>query len=130
MRDFSKYLLENIKIRFPIDDIVVLLQILVVENIRKSGLDLPFFGINELDKLLDIFGNDKKCGKETYSKITDPVETRIEWRFFKRLVNNNYLECNKQFWNYILKDSFFSMNYPNIKKLAYIAHVLPMSRAI
>jgi len=64
MRDFSKYLLENIKIRFPIDDIVVLLQILVVENIRKSGLDLPFFGINELDKLLDIFGNDKKCGKK------------------------------------------------------------------
>jgi len=61
-------------------------------------LDLPLYGIIGLDKLLEIFGNDKKAvnnNVETvYHKIIDSIDTRNEWRLFKRNIKANYLDCN------------------------------------
>ena len=111
------------------------MQFFGIENVRKSDLDLPLYGIIELDKLLEIFGNDKKTinsNVETvYHKIVDSIDTRNEWRLFKRMIKGNYLDCNNNtFWQQMMNDLSFQTHFPNIKKLAFIANILPMSTAI
>jgi len=84
-----------------------------------------------MDKLIDIFGVETKGNNIVHSPIVDPIDTRNEWRLFKRMVKNNYLEeKNTTFWQIILKETSFKNQYPNIRALGFIAHILPMSTVI
>ena len=129
--EFSNCLYKNLKNRFDVDDTVMLFQILIIENIRKNENEVAFYGISELDKLIEIFGARKKSGTVEHEALIDPTETRSEWRLFKRLIKNNYLqENNTTFWSKNLDSPSLKTQYPNIRRLGYIANVLPMSTAI
>jgi len=131
MKEFSKALLRNLKTRFVVDEIVVLFQVLIIENIRSSNVDIALYGIQEIDKLIDIFGISKTVDKVETQPIIDPIETRSEWRLFKRFIKNNYLdETNEIFWSRIANNLTFKNQYPNIHRLGYIANILPMSTSI
>ena len=131
IKEFSKSLYQNLKSRFIIDEIVLLLQILVIENIIKNEEDISLYGISQMDKLLEIFGVEKNTNNLVSPPIIDLIETRIEWRLFKRLILNNYSNWkNKDFWSEATINSFFKLQYPNMRKLGYIANILPLSTAV
>jgi len=111
MKEFSKALLRNLKTRFVVDEIVVLFQVLIIEDIRSSNVDIALYGIQEIDKLIDIFGISKTVDKVETQPIIDPIETRSEWRLFKRFIKNNYLdETNEIFWSRIANNLTFKIN--------------------
>jgi hypothetical protein len=62
--------------------------------------------------------------------LIDEVNLRSEWRLFKRLATSNFKSLtNNEVWALMQKD-YHQVQYPNVIKLATIAHLLPISTAV
>jgi len=106
----------------------MLLQILLLENIRKNENEVVFYGKSELENLIEIFRARKKCDTVEHEAI-DQSETRSEWKLLKRLIKNNHLqENNTTFWFKNLDSPSLKTQYPNVRRLGYIASVLLITK--
>ena len=131
MKEFSLFYFENIKERFAYQDIVVWMQILNLQNILDlDEHEYVNYGRDELDKLIEFYGNEKKFNNLTTPAFINSNDIKGEFRLFKRMVRKNCSKMtNDDLWIYMTEESQRSL-YPNIYKLGMVANLLPVSTAI
>ena len=110
MQDFAKMLFESVKEQFNMD-IITNFRIFCIKRLREvRESDLAFYGMMELEKIIDIYGFDKINETDNFKALISPENTKIEWRLFKIFGRINYQDQEGfAFWKNIEK--FHSHKY-------------------
>ena len=131
-KPFVTSLKENIASRFASHDIVSALVIFDPHKV-PGGSDLPAYGKESIEVLLDHFGKDKPActlnEEETVKSAMITPDIRTEWITFRTLLAKKPEESMATQLQQLITNEMLATMFPNLSKIASIGQTIPVSTA-